>query len=46
MGLKTQGKTMDDVFYDDRGKHFWLKKNTYCRIFGKKLKYLLKEAIS
>jgi hypothetical protein len=43
MGLATQGKTFDDVFFDDRGKYFWSKKNTYRRIFGKKLKRLLKE---
>jgi hypothetical protein len=46
MGLATQGETLDGVLFDDRGKHFWLKKNTYCRIFGKKLKHLPKEAVS
>jgi hypothetical protein len=43
MGLVTQGKTLDDVLFDDRGKAMWAKKNTYCRMFGKKLKQLLDE---
>ena len=42
-GLATQGKTIDDVFFDNRGKKFWQNKNARCRIFGRKLNQLLKE---
>lgn len=43
MGLGTHGKTLDDVLFTDLGEQFWLKKNTNCRIFGKKLNQFLKE---
>lgn len=43
MALVTQGKTLDDVIHGDHGRELWSKKNTYCRIFGKKLKKLLDE---
>lgn len=43
MGLATQGKTFDDVLFDDRGEKFWSEKNVHCRLFGKKLSQLLND---